>query len=822
MSKKWVQRISFRVHQWLGLASAAVLLVVGLTGGLLAFEDQIVGAWPTPKVTPQAQIMAPAQLLPALALPGKKLERIYLEEAADEPGRALYSDPTSKQREWQTFNPYTGELLGARPAITEFFGTVMALHRWLLMPNSIGSLFTGTACIMSIIFLIAGIIRRAPDNWRNVKDWLVWKKGSSGRHLLWQWHALLGTWLFIPIFIMALTGPWFAFDWYRDGVRSMLETSAPKPNLALKSSSAEVDLDAAWQTMQSIIPNGHFARLYLPRKPGDALNIRYLDNDAPHHHAFSAVSLDLSTGKVLAQQRYADLSGGDYILANIYAFHTGLYFGLPGRIIWSLGALAFGSFAVTGVWLFFNRRARPKEAVSGAADTLIAYASQSGTAAAYGKRLQAWFAQQEHNAHLRCVSKIEPDELVQYRQVVLLASTYGEGQPPDTALQFQQRLAEANTVLQNVQVAVLAFGDSQYQQFCAFGHWLAERFNALGAATLLPLTEVDRGAEQTIQQWNQALAQQLSLNVAELDSGFSSATVVSARCLNEDTTREVYDVVLHLADNWQPGDLVELMPYATEAQCRAHLNLIGFSGDELVTTYGEPMPLWQVQSLYKEFGAAVEPLSVEDYLANTADLALRSYSIASTDNNQQLRLMVRKVVLDNGLFGRGSGLLASVEAGDKLQLRIKPHSAFQLPEDDVPLVLLGAGTGLAPYLSFLAARADKGFSSPVWLLFGERYAELDNYYADELQRHLANGTLTELDYAWSRSHQPEYQGKYVQQLLHEHSERLQQYLADGAHLYVCGSIDGIGAGVQLALQQLLGDNALTALQQQQRYHRDLY
>ncbi|WP_417760173.1 PepSY domain-containing protein [Shewanella sp.] len=820
MSKKWVQRISFRVHQWLGLASAAVLLVVGLTGGLLAFEDQIVGAWPTPKVTPQAQIMAPAQLLSALNLPDKQLERIYLEQAPDEPARALYRDGKTKQREWRTFNPYTGEILGPRPAISEFFGDVMALHRWLLMPNSIGSLFTGTAAVMAIIFLIAGIIRRAPDNWRNVKDWLVWKKGSSGRHLLWQWHALLGTWLFVPIFIMAITGPWFAFDWYRDGLRSALET--PKPKLELKSSSNEVNLDAVWQTLQTTVPNGHFARLYMPRKPGDALNIRYLDTDAPHHHAFSALSLDLATGKVLAQQRYADLSGGDYILANIYALHTGLYFGLPGRIIWSLGALAFGSFAVTGVWLFFNRRSRPKEAVSGAADTLIAYASQSGTAAAYGKRLQAWFAQQERNAHLRCVSKIEPDELVKYRQVVLLASTYGEGQPPDTALQFQQRLAEANTVLQNVQVAVLAFGDSQYQQFCAFGHWLAERFNALGAATLLPLTEVDRGAEQTIKQWNQALAQQLSLNVAELDSGFSAATVVSSRCLNQDTTREVYDVVLHIDEQWSPGDLVELMPYATEAQSRAHLSSIGFSGDEVVTAYGEPMPLWQVQSLYKEFGVAVASQSVDEYLAQTADLAVRSYSIASTDSNQQLRLMVRKVVLDNGLFGRGSGLLAAVDVGDKLQLRIKSHTAFQLPEHDVPLVLLGAGTGLAPYLGFLAARAAKGFTSKVWLLFGERYAELDNYYGDELQRYVDNGTISILDYAWSRCHDRFQPGIYVQQLLTEHSERLQQYLADGAHIYVCGNIDGIGAGVQLALQQQLGDEALNALQQQQRYHRDLY
>ncbi|KFZ36056.1 hypothetical protein HR45_18425 [Shewanella mangrovi] len=818
MSKKWVQRISFRLHQWLGLASAAVLLIVGATGGLLALEDQITAAWPTEKVAPQTQILSTAKLLPALQLPGKQLERIYLETDADEPGRALYRDEQSKQREWRIFNPYTGDVLGNRPAISEFFGDVMALHRWLLMPNSIGSLFTGTAAIMAIIFLIAGIIRRAPDNWRNVKDWLVWKKGSSGRHLLWQWHALLGTWFFIPIFIMAITGPWFAFDWYRDGVRSALET--PKPKQMLKSSSAEVDLDAVWHTLQSTIPNGHFARLYMPRKPGDALNVRYLDADAPHHHAYSALSLDLATGKILSQQRYADLSGGDFILANIYAFHTGLFFGLPGRIIWSLAGLAFGSFAITGVWLFFNRRARPKESVSGKADTLIAYASQSGTAAAYGKRLQSWFEQQQLTTHLRCVSKLQPEELMEYRQVLLLASTYGEGQPPDTALAFQQRLAQANTALHNVQVAVLAFGDSQYKQFCAFGHWLSTRLQELGAVPLIPITEVDRGAEQTISQWNQSLAQRLQLSLDKLDSGFVEATVVEQRCLNPDSGREVYDVQLKLADEWQAGDLLELMPTLNETSSRQHLQQLGFTGDEAVAVADGELPLWQVQALTKELGG--KATSIAQYLQQTPDLAVRSYSIASAPSAKLVRLMVRKVVLDNGCFGRASGLLANAQVGDSLSVRLKPHQAFRLPEQDVPLIMIGAGTGLAPYLGFLEQLQQSQRSSRTWLLFGERYADSDAYYGDELAQYLANGVLSKLDCAWSRSRDNVARGQYVQQLLAPQSRLLSEYLAQGAHIFVCGSIDGIGVGVHQALVEVLGETQLNALVQQGRYHRDLY
>ncbi|WP_244859315.1 hypothetical protein [Shewanella dokdonensis] len=103
------------------------------------------------------------------------------------------------------------------------------------------------------------------------------------------------------------------------------------------------------------------------------------------------------------------------------------------------------------------------------------------------------------------------------------------------------------------------------------------------------------------------------------------------------------------------------------------------------------------------------------------------------------------------------------------------------------------------------------------MLFGERYAEQDNYYGAELQAFVAEGLLTHLDFAWSRSN-----GRYVQQCLEAEGDRLQHYLRDGAHLYVCGAIEGIGAGVQQVLQQLLGEAQLQTLQQQGRYHRDLY
>lgn len=813
MSGSWRQRISFRIHQWLGLTSALVLLIVGATGGLLALEDDITAILPGPEVA-AGQLLPMPVLAPKLQLPGKTLQRIYLEPQVQRPGRALYQDRQSKQREWRIFNPYTGEILGARPAISEFFADVMALHRWLLLPNSIGSVITGTAALMAIILLIAGFIRRAPDRLSSIKDWLWWKRGSKGRLALWQFHALIGTWLFIPIFIMALTGPWFAFDWYRSGLKQML--GSPETPTIKADANISADADAVWRSFLTVKPDGRYARWYLPREADGEVRVRYLEPDAPHSRAYSALTFD-AAGHLLQQQRYADLRGGDYLLANMYAFHTGSYFGLPGRVIWSLSGLAFGSFAITGIWLFFNRRARPKEQASGTASTLIAYASQSGTAAAYGQRLKLWLEQQGQGVHLRSMANMQPQEFGAYQQVLLLAATYGEGQAPDSALLFQQQLAAAAVKLNHVNVAVLAFGDRQYQQFCAFGHWLAQRFSELGAVTLLPLQEVDRGAEQALQHWSDALAQTLKLEHALLAAdSWQSATLLQNRCLNPGSDRPVHQVQLALQGNWQAGDILEILPVWSESQSRHYLQQQGLDGDVMVSTHAGVMPLWQAQAQYLEAPVVTErELTPQAYVNAATPLGARSYSIASIEN--PLQLMVRHVRNADGIDGRASGALATAPVGNEWQVRLKPHSNFHLPPADVPLILLGAGTGLAPYLGFLAQRRKQGFKTPIWLLFGERYAEQDNYYGAELQAFRAEGLLTHLDFAWSRPN-----GRYIQQCLLAEKDRLQRYLAAGAHLYVCGAIAGVGAGVQQTLVQLLGEPQLLRLQQQGRYHRDLY
>ncbi|WP_115717258.1 sulfite reductase flavoprotein subunit alpha [Gallaecimonas mangrovi] len=812
-SKLWSQRISFRLHQWLGLACCAVFLVVGLTGAILALEEPVTRAWPEPNIDSSQRPLPMPALASALALPGKKLYRIYAPQSQGLAGQAFYLDAKTQQPYWRTFAPASGKLLGARPGIVRFFATVRSIHRWLLLPHSIGSVITSTAALLGIVLLLAGIVRRAPDRLLSVKDWLFWKKGSAGRHRLWQFHALVGTWCFIPLLIMTLTGPRFGFHWYRQALEGLLASPSAALPAKLHSTTPGLNLTAIWQQYLRLHPKGDYVRWQLPQQSGEVVSVRYLGPNAPHSHAYSTASFDAGSGQLLAASAYRNLKGGDKLLADLYALHTGLYFGWFGYLIWSLCALAFASFAVTGVWLFLVRRARPKDKVAGKAQLLITYASQSGTAAACGQRIKGWLDSEGIHSHFTAMTSLQPSQLAHYQQVLVLAATYGEGEAPDSAQAFRTQFAASEHSLAGLEVAVLAFGDSQYQHFCAFGHWLGERFTGLGATLMMPVTEVDRGAEHAIDDWRQRLAGVLSVN-ADSQHDWQTGQVMANRCLNRGSLREVHDVHIALAGDYCAGDLLEVLPEQSLSTIAARLRALGLDPDAKIQFAGQALALGEAITRYLTF-APIKGLSPQQLVDSLQPLAPRCYSIASSQG--PVRLMVRRVISADGQAGLASGLLSDAVAGQTLKVRLRSHPGFQLADSTTPLIMLGAGTGLAPFLGFLDQAKLQGSKAPRWLIFGERSQAHDHYYRHELTTFLTDGTLNRLDFAWSRD-----EGRYVQDVLAGQAALLHQYLEAGAHIYVCGSLDGIGAGVQQCLETVLGQPFVAALLAAGRYHRDLY
>lgn len=183
-----------------------------------------------------------------------------------------------------------------------------------------------------------------------------------------------------------------------------------------------------------------------------------------------------------------------------------------------------------------------------------------------------------------------------------------------------------------------------------------------------------------------------------------------------------------------------------------------------------------------------------------APVSAREYSIASIPEDGRLQLIVRQEIHPDGGLGLCSGWLTEHAALDAaVSLRLRRNSSFHLPAEQVPLILLGNGTGLAGLRSLLKARIDQG-QGRNWLLFGERNRAHDFHCRAELESWLEAGHLTRLDLAFSRDQAEKI---YVQDRLREAEDELRAWLSDGAAIYICGSLLGMAAGVDQVLNEVL-------------------
>ena len=198
---------------------------------------------------------------------------------------------------------------------------------------------------------------------------------------------------------------------------------------------------------------------------------------------------------------------------------------------------------------------------------------------------------------------------------------------------------------------------------------------------------------------------------------------------------------------------------------------------------------------------------------------VREYSIASIPADGSLQLIVRQEVHADGRLGLGSGWLTEqATLSASISLRLRRNSSFHLPREAVPMILLGNGTGLAGLRSLLKARIAQG-QQRNWLLFGERNIAHDFNCREELQGWLAAGDLARLDLAFSRDQAEKI---YVQDRLRESADELRKWMAEGAVIYICGSLQGMAMGVEDVLVDVLGALEVASLVEQGRYRRDVY
>lgn len=413
-----------------------------------------------------------------------------------------------------------------------------------------------------------------------------------------------------------------------------------------------------------------------------------------------------------------------------------------------------------------------------AAPLLVVHASQTGTAEQLAWQTARALQLAGVPARVCPLTALNHEKLLRAGRALFIASTYGEGDPPDAAAPFVRNtmLAASTGSLSGLHFGVLALGDSSYEQFCGFGRKLDQWLQDAGAQPLFERIEADQVAESAIERWRHQLAHIAGTRDAPDWSGpdFKPWKLVRREHLNPGSEGEV---VCHLElqpahgalPQWQAGDLLQ------------------------VRVPGETTP--------------------------------REYSIASIPADGSLQLLVRQARRADGSPGHASAwLLAPSSVGETFDARIREHRGFHLAGNaGRALILIGNGTGIAGLRALLKAReampAPAGADPRCWLIFGERNAAHDAFYAADIAHWQAQGLLTACDLLYSRD-QPE--RRYVQHRLDECREQVESWVDDGAAIYVCGSLKGMAAEVDAVLENILGRGRLDELTVAGRYRRDVY
>ncbi|MGK0159689.1 PepSY domain-containing protein [Pseudomonas mosselii] len=850
-----VKKTLFQLHWFLGITAGLVLALMGVTGAIWSFQEELLRAFNAGVLKVEIRqegVLPPAELVRRVeAAQGDKVSMLWVDTREGNAARIFFTPAPGERRGALRYaDPYTGELKGDVAGLG-FFNLMLNLHRFLAMGDT-GRQITGACTLMLIFFCLSGLYLRWPRKALNWRTWLTLDWAKKGRAFNWDLHAVFGTWCLLFYLLFALTGLFWSYEWYREGLNRLLadqpaageqkrgEGHGGRHGPAKVDKNAPplvVDYDAIWTNLKAAAgPDLSTYNLRLPPAGGQPATLFYLLQGADHERALNTLTLDPATGQVKRHERYTDKSFKAQLLQSVYALHVGSYFGLPGRIIVTLASLTMPLFFVTG-WLLYLDRRRKKRQVRAARGAvapqandgdswLIGFASQSG----FAEQLAWQSAGQLQSAGLpvqvRPLAELGETELRQANRALFVVSTFGDGEAPDSARGFERKVLGQAWPLDHLNYALLALGDRQYPHFCGFARrlqaWLGER----GATCAFSPVEVDNADPAALRLWQQELTQLTGARpvAAWQPPSFGNWRLSRRDQLNPGSQGAPVYLLGLQADapaTWEAGDLIEILP--RNGQPRVDAFLAGLGLDP-----GSPVQLDGLQeTLAQALASRQLPVSREHLIGLHAQalvdalipLTAREYSIASIVSDGVLELIVRQERHADGNLGLGSGWLTEyLPLEGSVSARLRRNSGFHLPVESAPLVLIGNGTGLAGLRSLLKARIAGG-EQRNWLLFGERNRAHDLLCGEELQGWVESGDLQRLDLAFSRD---QAQKIYVQDVLLQQAAEFKRWIEDGACVYVCGSLQGMAAGVDAALQGMLGEAVVQQLIEDGRYRRDVY
>ncbi len=507
----------------------------------------------------------------------------------------------------------------------------------------------------------------------------------------------------------------------------------------------------------------------------------------------------------------------------------------PAQWWWAVAIVT--AYAGLGVTIWYRVRARSGDNAVGQHDAepgsnraqalLVAYASQTGFAQQVAERTADTLRGVGMHVELRALGQVDSELLARSERALFVVSTTGEGDPPDPALSFVRGVLDARNSLSGLRYAVLALGDRSYRHYCGFGHRLDQCLRQAGATPLFDLVEVDNGDDGALRHWQHHLG--VLAGAPELPdwapANYQTWRLLERRELNPGSVGTgAWHLVLQPDDatelQWQAGDIAEVGPRNAPGAVDALLTALGLRFDDVVIRDGERHALGELLSRsHLPATDAARNCDVQALASILQPLPHREYSIASLPSDGSLQLLVRRMQRPDGTPGLGSAWLCDhVPPGDAVELRIRSNANFHPPPAARPMILIGNGTGIAGLRAHLKARIVAG-ARRNWLIFGERNADRDFFYRDEIETWREAGWIERHDLVFSRD------GgvcRYVQDALRRDPDVLRNWIDGGAVVYVCGSLQGMAPGVDAALREVLGDVRVDAMLGDGDYRRDVY
>ncbi|MFC4819334.1 sulfite reductase subunit alpha [Dokdonella ginsengisoli] len=504
----------------------------------------------------------------------------------------------------------------------------------------------------------------------------------------------------------------------------------------------------------------------------------------------------------------------------------------PGPL--RLGAAAFALLAYAGFCLALWRvrvvrerrlAATPNDDCASA--LLLAYASQTGYAEQLARRTAQSLRAGGVAVHLTSLATLDAAALAQARLALFVVSTTGEGDPPDGAAAFVRDVLDRPAALAGLRYGLLALGDREYHNFCAFGRRLDAWLRGSGAQPLFDAVEVDDGDDGALRHWQREIG--VVAGRTDLpdwqEPRYEPWRLVDRRLLNPGSAGGgCFHLVLHpprkTQAGWRAGDVAEIGPCHAPDEVAAWLREAGLDGAATVdTTHGREALRDALARSRLPDRAEVAGRDAQALAAQLVPLPHREYSIASLPADGAIHLLVRQFRRADGRLGLGAGWLTEhARVGGTIALRIRANANFHAPADARGLILIGNGTGIAGLRALLKERIAAG-ARRNWLLFGERSAACDFHYRAEIEAWREGGWIERLDTAFSRD---QAERIYVQHRLAAAAATLREWVEGGAAIYVCGSLEGMAPDVHAVLVEALGEDTVERLRVEGRYRRDVY